>query len=45
MLSLKLVLMVLAVVCLGLHAAGVTAPRCNLQSAGLCLWALAVLLV
>lgn len=42
--NLRLVLMVLAIVCLFLAAAGVNTPRGNLMAAGLTLWALAVLL-
>jgi len=43
MITARMVLMILAVLCLGLHAVGVQAPVVNLQSVGLTLWALAVL--
>lgn len=44
MITIRMVLMILAVLCLGLSAIGIQAPRANLQSVGLTLWALAVLI-
>jgi cytochrome b subunit of formate dehydrogenase len=44
MITLRLLLMVLAFVLLLLSGLGVSAPRFNLQSLGLALWVLAVLL-
>lgn len=41
MISLKLVLMILALICLGMSAASVVAPRINLMALGLFLWLLA----
>jgi hypothetical protein len=45
MITLRLLLMVVAFVCLLLSALSVSAPRINLQSLGLALWLLAVMLV
>lgn len=45
MITLRLLLMVVAFVCLLLSALGVSAPRINLQSMGLALWLLAVMLI
>jgi hypothetical protein len=45
MITLRLLLMVVAFVCLLLSALGVSAPRINIQSLGLALWLLAVMLV
>lgn len=42
--TLHMVLMVLAVVCLFLAAINVVTPRGNLLAGGLCLWALATLI-
>ena len=42
--TLQFVLMVLALICFLLSALGVTAPRVELKSAGLFLWALAATL-
>jgi hypothetical protein len=44
MITLRLLLMILAIVCLFLAAIGVNAPRGNLMAAGLTFWALAVTL-
>lgn len=44
MISLRPILMILAIICLFLAAVGVEAPRGNLMAAGLTLWALAVVL-
>ncbi len=44
MINVKIALMILAIVCFGLHAFGTVTPRGNLQSAGLALWATAVLI-
>lgn len=41
--SIKLILMLLAVTLLFLAAIGVVTPRGNLLAAGLCLWALATI--
>jgi hypothetical protein len=41
MITVKLLLMILAILCLAMAAIGVQAPRGNLTAAGLCLWALA----
>lgn len=41
MITLHLVLIILAIVCFALAAAGVSTPRGNLVAAGLALWALA----
>ena len=43
MITLKLVLMILAFVCLALAAAGVPASRVNLVALGLALWLLAII--
>jgi hypothetical protein len=43
MVTIKLLLMILAIICLFLAAIGVQAPRCNLMAAGLTLWALATI--
>lgn len=43
MLTLHLVLMIFAIVCLFLAAINVVAPRISLLAAGLCLWALATI--
>lgn len=43
MITLRLVLMILALVCLILAAIGVSAPRVNLLALGLSLWLLAVM--
>jgi cytochrome b subunit of formate dehydrogenase len=45
MITLRLLLMVVAFICLLLSGLGVSAPRFNLQSLGLALWLLAVMLV
>jgi hypothetical protein len=37
--------MILAIVCFGLAAVGVTTPRGDLKAAGLAFWALATMLV
>lgn len=42
--SIRLILMLLAIVCLFLAAIGVQTPRGNLLAGGLCLWALATVL-
>lgn len=42
--TLHMVLMVLAIVCLFLAAINVVTPRGNLLAGGLCLWALATLI-
>jgi hypothetical protein len=42
MLSVRLVLLILAIVCFGLSAAGVPTPRVNLLALGLFFWALAL---
>lgn len=44
MITIRLVLLIAAFICLLIHALGVQAPRCNLQSLGLAFWVLAVLL-
>jgi hypothetical protein len=44
MITIKLVLMLLAVIVLFLAAAGVAAPRINLLALGLALWALATII-
>lgn len=44
MITLRSLLMILAIICLFLAALGVAAPRGNLMAAGLCLWALAATL-
>jgi hypothetical protein len=44
MISLKVVLMVIAFVLLLMSGLGVQAPRVNLQSMGLALWALAIII-
>lgn len=45
MITLKLVLMIIAIICFFLAAAGVTPPRGgNLIAGGLCLWALATII-
>jgi hypothetical protein len=41
MITLRLLLMILAIICLFLAACGVQPPRGNFLPAGLCLWALA----
>jgi hypothetical protein len=43
MITLKLLLMILAVICFFLGALNVQAPRGNLVAGGLCLWALATI--
>ena len=43
MISARVILMILAIVCLVLAALGVSTPRVNLMAAGLALWALATL--
>jgi len=45
MITLRLLLMVVAFICLLLSGLGVSAPKFNLQSLGLALWLLAVMLV
>jgi hypothetical protein len=40
----RVLLMVLAIICLFLATIGVQTPRGNLLAAGLCLWAIAVAL-
>lgn len=44
MISVRLILMVLAIVCLFMAAIGVQTPRGNLLAGGLCLWALATII-
>lgn len=44
MISLRQILMILAIICLFLAAVGVSTPKGNLMAAGLTLWALAVTL-
>lgn len=44
MISVRLILMILAVVCLFMAAVGVQTPRGNLLAGGLCLWALATII-
>lgn len=44
MMSIRSLLMILAIICLFLAALGVSAPRGNLMAAGLTLWAVAVTL-
>jgi hypothetical protein len=41
MITIRLLLMILAIICLLLAAIGVATPRLNLMAAGLCLWAIA----
>jgi hypothetical protein len=43
MLSAKLVLLILALLCFILHAAEIRPPRADMQSLGLAFWVLAVL--
>jgi hypothetical protein len=45
MISLRVVLMILAIVCFVLAALGISTPRGNLMAAGLALWALATLII
>lgn len=45
MISARVILMILAIICLVLAAMGISSPRINLLAAGLALWALATLLV
>jgi hypothetical protein len=42
MITLRVLLMILAIICLFLSALGVVLPRGNLLGAGLCLWAVAI---
>jgi hypothetical protein len=44
MITVRVVLLIAAFVCLLLSALSISAPRINLQSLGLCLWVLAVLI-
>jgi hypothetical protein len=44
MITLRVLLMILAIICLFLAALGVPTPRGNLMAAGLTLWAIAVTL-
>lgn len=43
MISARVILMILAIVCLVLATLEVSTPRVNLQAAGLALWAIATL--
>ena len=44
MINIKVALMIVAVLCFGVSAVGITTPRVNLQSLGLMLWALSILI-
>jgi hypothetical protein len=43
MVNLRLILLLLALICFALTAAGVAAQRVNLLALGLCLWVLSIL--
>lgn len=45
MITLRLLIMIVAFICLLLSALGISAPRINLQSLGLALWLLAIMIV